>query len=99
MCYLQILNADYVVLYSKTPEIHFQPCSNTKTFSNTLIRTLTTQWVVLAESVITFLAVVAARAFDVGFAATLSCDHPHVQVGVTVTHSSLQGSDWVTVTG
>lgn len=67
--------------------------------TNTHIRTLTTQWVVLAESVITFLAVVAARAFDVGFAATLSCDHPHVQVGVTVTHSSLQGSDGVTVTG
>lgn len=56
----------------------------------THIRTLTTQRVVLAQPVITLLAVVAARAFDVGLAATLSCDHPHVQIGVTVTHTTLQ---------
>lgn len=77
--------ADLNVLYSN-------PCSNTKIVSagNTHTLTLTTQWVILAESVVTLLAVVTARAFDVGFAATLPSDHPHVQVGVTVTHSPIQ---------
>lgn len=62
-------------------------------------RTLAAQRVVLAQSVITLLAVVAALSFDVGFAATLASDHPHVQVGVTVTHPPFLGSDRIAVTG
>jgi len=53
---------------------------------------------VLAQPVVALLAVVAARAFDVGFAATLAGDHAHVQVGVAVAHASLQRAHRVTVT-
>lgn len=90
-CYLQILNEDNVILFSKTPQIHFHSCSNRKQWQRIAnILTLTTQWVILTQPIIALLAVVATGPFDVGFAATLSCDHPHVQVCVAVTHTTLQ---------
>ena len=63
------------------------------------IRTLATKWVVLTEPIITLLAVIAARAFNVGFAPALSCDQPHVQISVAITHTSLQRSHRITITG
>lgn len=54
------------------------------------IHTLTTKWVVLAQPVITFLADIATHAFDIDLAAALPSNHPHVQVSVAVTYTTLQ---------